>query len=254
MADAPPPPAEIVLAVDGLRKSWGELRAVDDVTFTVGRGEVLALLGPNGAGKTTLMRLICGLLRPDAGRITLAPWPDRSLPQVVGYCPQPLILWPDLTCAEQLVFVGRMHGLSGARCHARADALLARFALTDRAHTLAGQLSGGLQRRLSLALALVHDPPVLILDEPEAGLDPQSRLQLRDIVRTLAHTDGKALLLSTHDMAEAELLADRVAIMDRGRLLTIDTPERLRADAPGDEAARHLEDVFMAWTGRGLRA
>jgi ABC-2 type transport system ATP-binding protein len=207
--------------------------AVDALTLSIEQGELLALLGPNGAGKTTLMRMLCGVLRPDAGELTLFGRRVRALPPSlrarVGYCPQALVIWRDLTCSEQLLLMGRMYGLPSAQARRRTDELLTLLGLEQRADQRAVRLSGGMRRRLSIALALIHDPDLLILDEPAAGLDPQSRVLVRRVILKLAHERRKAVLVSTHDMDEAERLADRVAVMDQGKLIALDTPEALKA-------------------------
>ena len=147
----------------------------------------------------------------------------------VGVCPQEIVLWEKMTCMEQLCFVGRMYGLSASQSNQSSERLLAALDLSEKRNKLARTLSGGLQRRMNLALALVHDPQVVILDEPEAGLDPQSRLRVRELVRSLAKE--KTIIMTTHNMDEAERLADRVAIIDHGHLLVLDTPASLKASS-----------------------
>ncbi|HEY3383640.1 MAG TPA: ABC transporter ATP-binding protein [Vicinamibacterales bacterium] len=221
--------AEIVLAVDGLVKRYGDLVAVEDLSFDVRAGEVFGFLGPNGAGKTTAISMICGLLAPDAGRVLVhgrlmtAGAGTRSS---IGVCPQDVVIWERLTCLEQLEFVGEMYAVPRAEARRRGRELLETLGLTEKAGALAATLSGGMKRRLNLALALVHDPDVVVLDEPEAGLDPQSRITVREFIRSLARR--KTVVLTTHNMDEAERLADRVAIIDHGRLLVLDTPEGLK--------------------------
>jgi ABC-2 type transport system ATP-binding protein len=187
-------------------------------------------LGPNGAGKTTAISLMCGLLRPDGGRVLIHGQPVHggaaSLRARVGVCPQDAVLWEKLTSLEQLEFVGSVYGLAPRRARQRGAALLEALGLAPQAGQLAGRLSGGMKRRLNLALALVHDPELVVLDEPEAGLDPQSRVLVRDFVRALARQ--KTIILTTHNMDEADRLADRVAIIDHGRLLVVDTPAALK--------------------------
>jgi len=216
---------EPVLRATGLTKRYGDVAAVDGLSFDVRRGEVLGFLGPNGAGKTTTLRMLCGLLRPDAGRIELDGRPlDPDHPhglRSVGVSPQAVVIWETLTPAEQLEFTGRLYGLTRQDARGRAAELVATFGLTEKANRLGRTLSGGMQRRLNIALALVHRPSVLFLDEPQAGLDPQSRVLVREYVRSLA--GSATVIVTTHDMEEADKLSDRVCIIDRGRLLVLDT-------------------------------
>lgn len=213
-------------AID-LTKRFGAVDAVLGISLAIGRGEVVSLLGPNGSGKTTFMRMLLGLLQPDAGHVRIAGRAAQADRQQVGYAPQRSIVWPDLTGHEQLTFIASMYGLSDAEGRRRTEELLSRLNLTDVAERRAGALSGGMKRRLSLALALIHDPAVLVLDEPEASLDPASRMLVRGLLRDLAR-EGKAVLVSSHVMAESDRVADRVAIVHDGVLLDLDTPERLK--------------------------
>jgi ABC-2 type transport system ATP-binding protein len=219
-----------ILQTEQLTKSYGTLTAVDALTLEVREGEILGFLGPNGAGKTTSISMMCGLLQPDAGRVLIHGQPVHGgMPEVrahVGVCPQETILWEKLTGLEQLEFIGSLYGLSPRIARRRGAVLLDVLGLSGKADHLAGELSGGMKRRLNLALALVHDPEILVLDEPEAGLDPQSRVLVREYIRSLARK--KTVILTTHNMDEADRLADRVAIIDHGRLLVIDTPEALK--------------------------
>ena len=235
---------DAVLQTEGLTRAFGDVVAVDHLSFTVHPGEVLGLLGPNGAGKTTTIRLICGLLRPDAGRVLFQGRPvsehGRSFRTRVGVCPQEIVLWERLTCLEQLQFIGQMYGLSGAEARTRGGRLLEELGLEDRRDRQARTLSGGMQRRLNLAMALVHDPDLVVLDEPGAGLDPQSRVRVREFIRSLARR--KTVLVTTHNMDEADRVADRVAILDRGKLLVADTPDALKRSA-GD---REVLEIGLA--------
>ncbi|MCP4752250.1 MAG: ABC transporter ATP-binding protein [Proteobacteria bacterium] len=259
------------LQIEDVTRRYGSLTAVDRIALTAQSGEILIFLGPNGSGKTTLLRMICGLLKADNGKIRVfgeevGGRRKRSRLRI-GYCPQALIVWKDLTCLEQLVFMAEMYGLSRRQSGIAARKLVADFGLSNKAETQAGRLSGGMQRRLNLALAMIHDPPILVLDEPTAGLDPQSRLLVRDMIRSMAEHREKTVLMATHDIDEAERLAHRVAIMNQGRLLKLGSPESLikdtlsgvRAEDPTKEesggfrkAAPSLEDVFFDLTGRRL--
>ncbi|MBN2006522.1 MAG: ABC transporter ATP-binding protein [Anaerolineae bacterium] len=221
---------EIVLQTQGLTKRYGALTAVKDLTLEVFAGEVFGFLGPNGAGKTTSINMICGLLKPDAGQVLLHGTPlhdaDAAMRARVGVCPQEIVLWERLTCMEQLQFIGQMYDVPGRMARERAGRLLEDLDLADKRNKLARTLSGGMQRRLNLAMALVHDPEIVVLDEPEAGLDPQSRIKVREYLQSLARK--KTVIVTTHNMDEAERVADRVAIIDHGELLVLDTPDALK--------------------------
>ena len=219
-----------VLQTEHLTKRYGPLTAVDDLSLEVHEGEVFGFLGPNGAGKTTSISMMCGLLKPDAGRVLIhGQLVHGGAPEVrarVGVCPQETVLWEKLTALEQLEFVGTLYGVTPRTARQRGGVLLETLGLSAKSNELAGKLSGGMKRRLNLALALIHDPQILVLDEPEAGLDPQSRVLVREFIRSLARK--KTVILTTHNMDEAERLADRVAIIDHGRLLVVDTPDELK--------------------------
>ncbi len=218
-----------MIEVRELRKSYGALVAVDGVSFDIARGEAFGLLGPNGAGKTTTISMIVGVLRPDAGHIRIDAGADPSRPEIrkkLGVAPQAVALYDSLTGAENLAFFGRLYGLAGADLKARVDWALDFAGLADRRADPVKAYSGGMQRRLNLACALVHDPPVLLLDEPTVGVDPQSRNHIFESIESL-RKQGRTILYTTHYMEEAERLCDRVAIMDQGKILDVDKVERL---------------------------
>ena len=220
-----------ILRVDGLAKAFGDVKAVDGLSLEIRRGEIFGFLGPNGAGKTTTIKMMCGLLRPDRGSVMidgtdLYAAKRRGL-RSIGLSPQAIVIWETLTCYEQLEFIGRMYELDGPRAKRRSLELLETFGLMDKRNKLGRTLSGGMQRRLNIALALVHEPEILFLDEPQAGLDPQSRVLVRDYLRTLAAKT--TIVLTTHDMEEADKLSDRVCIIDRGQKLVLDTVENIKA-------------------------
>lgn len=223
--------AAIVLEAQNLSKSYNGLQAVKNLSLTVEEGEIFGFLGPNGAGKTTTINMLCGLLPPDAGWVRLNGERIQNGRQetkaLVGVCPQNIILWEKLTCLEQLVFIGQMYDLPERKARENALRLLRDLDLEEKRDKRAGTLSGGMQRRLNVAMALVHDPQIIVLDEPEAGLDPQSRVKVREYVQSLARK--KTVILTTHNMDEADRMADRVAIIDHGQLLVLDTPEALKA-------------------------
>lgn len=222
--------ADIVLQTDHLTKKYGALIAVKDLTLQVLEGEVFGLLGPNGAGKTTTINMMCGLIKPDTGTVTIhgkhLSEGDEPIRSRVGVCPQEIVLWERLTCFEQLQFIGQMYGLKASMARRNAENLLKELDLVEKRNKQARTLSGGMQRRLNLAMALVHNPEIVVLDEPEAGLDPQSRLKVRQYIQNIAHE--KTVILTTHNMDEAERLADRVAIIDHGQLLVCDTVDALK--------------------------
>jgi ABC-2 type transport system ATP-binding protein len=220
----------LILQTQHLTKRFGALTAVDDLSLEVHEGEIFGFLGPNGAGKTTSINMMCGLLKPDAGQVLLHGKPvhggDPEVRARVGVCPQETILWDKLTCLEQLEFIGEAYGVPRKVARQRGAEWLEMLGLAAKSGELGGRLSGGMKRRLNLALALVHDPRVIVLDEPEAGLDPQSRVLVRETIRSLARK--KTVILTTHNMDEAERVADRVAIIDHGRLVALDTPDALK--------------------------
>lgn len=212
--------------VQNLRKQFDKLIAVDDISFDIFKNEIFGLLGPNGAGKTTTINMICGLLPVSGGSVQFTGFPGKNTKSLIGYCPQENIFYPKLTCLEQLMFIGQMYGIPSDSVKGRANKLLDLLGLSDKKNTWASKLSGGMKRRLNICLALIHDPEILILDEPEAGLDPQSRILVRDFIK--AFGKEKTIILTTHNMDEADRLADRIAIIDHGQLLLLDTPQNLK--------------------------
>lgn len=244
-----------MLTLREVSKSYGTLRAVDRVSLRVAAGEVVGLLGPNGAGKSTTVALVTGLMRPDSGSVTIGASGDPSraaVRQAIGFAPQELALYDMLTAAESVTLFARLYG--AFRSRRQVLEALDTVGLATRADERVGSYSGGMKRRLNLALALVHEPPILVLDEPTAGVDPQSRAHVRGIIRARA-ASGCAVLLTTHDMEEAEKLSDRIALMDRGTIQAEGTVEELVAihGAGNSRAARGLESVLLKLTGRELR-
>ena len=220
-----------LLECRGLAKRFGDRRAVDDVSFTVAAGEVYGLLGPNGAGKTTTIKMVCGLLAPDAGTVVVAGrsmTEDLSAKSLVGYVPQDVALYPDLTAAENLAFLGRLYRLGGSLLEERIEEALALTELTDRRRERVESFSGGMKRRLNIAAGLLHHPQLLVLDEPTVGVDPQSRHAILERVRELG-AGGMAVVYTTHYMEEAERVCDRVAIVDRGKVVAEGTRRELVA-------------------------
>lgn len=208
------------LCVRGLRKSYGKLEALRDVTFRMAAGERLALLGPNGAGKTTLIRCIAGRTKPNEGGIELfgAALPPTGGRERLGWVPQDIAVYADLTTRENLTAFGRFHGLSGNELIRRVDWALAWTGLEDRAGDLVGGFSGGMKRRVNLACGVMHGPDVLLLDEPTVGVDPQSRQRIFEMLDQL-HAAGTSILLTTHHLDEAEQRCDRIVIIDHGKVI-----------------------------------
>jgi ABC-2 type transport system ATP-binding protein len=242
----------IAIQTRNITKRYGTLTAVEGLSLDVYEGEVFGLLGPNGAGKTTSINMLCGLLKPDAGEVFVGGKSitnsDAKVKSQVGVCPQNINLWNSLTCLEQMQYLGEIYGMKKKTARERSRQLLRELDLEEKMNQLARTLSGGMQRRLNLAMALVHDPEILVLDEAEAGLDPQSRVLVREYIKCLARR--KTIILTTHNMDEAERVADRVAIIDHGRLLIVDTPEALKRKAgEGDVLEIEVDDNLEAAMG-----
>ncbi|MBN2387781.1 MAG: ATP-binding cassette domain-containing protein [Anaerolineales bacterium] len=216
--------------VQDLRKSYGNLAAVQGLTFSVRQGEIFSLLGPNGAGKSTTIAILSCLVPPTAGDATLMGHSIRSRPgavkQVIGVVPQEIALYEDLSARQNLLFWGRMYGLKGDPLRRRVDEVLELVALGERQNDRAGQYSGGMQRRLNIAIALLHEPQIVILDEPTVGIDPQSRRRILDSIQELKRC-GVTILYTTHYMEEAQELSDRIAILDHGRMIAQGTHAEL---------------------------
>ena len=243
--------SSIILKTEGLTKRYGNFTAVKNLSLDVSEGEVFGLLGPNGAGKTTAINMICGLLKPDSGRVLVHGQPiangSSSVRARVGMCPQNIVIWERLTVFEQLRFMGEMYSLSARQARSNSEQVMIELDLVEKRNQQARTLSGGTQRRLNIAMALVHDPDIVVLDEPEVGLDPQSRLKVRQYIQSLAHK--KTVILTTHNMDEAERLADRIAVIDHGELLVLDTPEHLKQRVGrGDVVEIHIRSTPVCST------
>ncbi len=280
-----------MLNLVNVRKSYGKLVAVDGLSLSIRKGELFGLLGPNGAGKSTSVSLAVGLLTPDAGTVAIEGYGSPAVPAVrskIGVAPQSLALYDLLTGEENLRFFGEVYGLSGATLDERVKWCLDFVGLTDRKSDRAGSYSGGMKRRLNLAAAVIHDPELLLLDEPTVGVDPQSRNKIFESIEAL-HREGRTIIYTTHYMEEVERLCDRIAIIDAGKLLALGTlaellatyggPPTLIVTTNGEEqrlqtadpladlnriAARTtidtfqmerptMEQVFLRLTGRSLR-
>jgi ABC-2 type transport system ATP-binding protein len=230
-----------VLHAHHLAKRYGDRVAVDDVSLQVRPGELVGLLGPNGAGKSTTIGMLCGLTTPDAGAVSVAGHPMTVNAQTarhhIGLVTQELALVDELSAHRNVALFGALYGLHGAALQARCQAVLAQVGLAERADDKPATFSGGMKRRLHIACALVHDPDLLLLDEPTAGVDPQSRNAIFETLEDLKRR-GKALLYTTHHMEEVERLADRVVIIDHGRVV---------AEGTLAELVRHLPASRQLW-------
>ncbi|MEA1875280.1 MAG: ABC transporter ATP-binding protein [Bacteroidota bacterium] len=241
--------SNIAIKCRNLSKSYGSLKAVHQMNLEVAKGEIFGFLGPNGAGKSTSIMMICGLLKPDSGLVYINGLELRknpSLSKIIGFCPQENVFWPKLNGLEQLLFMAAMYGIRWKDSKKRAIRLLDDLGLSSKSKSLTSKWSGGMKRRLNIALALIHDPDILILDEPEAGLDPQSRVLIREYFRAMI--PQKTILLTTHNMDEADRMSDRVAIIDDGLIIALGNPRELKREEES------LEDVFIRLTGKSLRS
>jgi ABC-2 type transport system ATP-binding protein len=247
--------SDVLLAIDGLSYRYGERVAVREARLDCRRGEILGLLGPNGAGKTTLLSCVAGLLGGHTGAMTFAGGPYRPAADAaararLGLVPQELALYDDLTARENLAFFARLQGVPKARVDAVAAAALQLAGLTDRAGDRVRTYSGGMKRRLNLAIGDLHEPELLLLDEPTVGVDPQSRNHLFESLQAL-RARGRTMIYTSHYMEEVQRLCDRIAVMNDGAVVATGTAAELatRAGTPGAD----LEQVFLSLTGRSLR-
>lgn len=235
--------ASVLLQVSHLTKSYGARRAVDDVSFQVHAGQTVGLIGPNGAGKSTTVGMICGLLRADAGSITLNGDSIVTGPcdakRVIGFVPQDLALYDDLPARDNLMLFAALYGIQGGDAKRRCAQVLELVQLSDRAGDKPADFSGGMKRRLNIAAALMHDPALLILDEPTVGVDPQSRNAIFDTLEQLKGM-GRSLIYTSHYMEEVERLADHIVIIDHGKILADESPAALHKRLPA-QAALHVE-------------
>ena len=244
-----------LISVDAVGKSFGTRVALDGISFEVDGGGITGLLGPNGAGKTTFLRILTTILPADTGDITVGGSSVSADPGAVraqlGVCPQDLAIYEDLTGHENVAFFGRLSGLSRRKAGESADEQLELVGLADRAGDRAGTYSGGMKRRLNIAVALVASPRLLLLDEPTVGVDPQSRNRIFEVVESL-RDEGMTIVYTTHYMEEADRLCDRVVVIDLGRIVAQGTPDELKSGI-GNPDEVTLEQVFLALTGRSLR-
>lgn len=248
-----------VLSIEGLYKRFGSQPVLDGLDLQVARGEIVGLLGPNGCGKSTTLNIVCGLLDADAGQVLVNGEPvSPCTASSVGLCPQAGALYVDLLPAENLDFFARLYGLTASQRRLRVDELMQRFDLTAHAATRVGRLSGGWQQRLNLAVALVHSPQLLVLDEPTASVDVQARLALWGLIEEL-RDGGMTIVLTTHQIQEAERLCNRVALMRNGRVAEVGSVPELLARVPAqavavlqtrDEAATTRRAQALGWAVR----
>jgi ABC-2 type transport system ATP-binding protein len=247
--------AEAFLVAQDVHKSFNENKAVNGVSFIINKGEIFGLLGPNGAGKTTTIRILSTVLEADRGDVSVGGHSIREkaadVRNLIGVCPQELALYENLSAMDNMVFFGRMAGLDGKEARAQATAHLELMGLLERAKGKVDKFSGGMKRRINLAIALMGHPELLFLDEPTVGIDPQSRNNIYENIEGL-RKDGMTILYTTHYMEEADRLCDRVAIMDGGQIIAIDTPYELKKQIGPPEQVT-LEGVFLNLTGRTLR-
>lgn len=225
--------AQPILDVSNVVKRYGALTAVNDVSFSVEEGEIFGLLGPNGAGKSTLISMLTGVFAPDSGSIRIVGMDVVSeadtVKRLIGVVPQEIALYPTLSARENLRFFGEMYGPGGKTLQQRVDRALEMVAMTERAGDAVRTYSGGMKRRINLAIGLINNPRILFLDEPTVGVDPQSRNHIFESVEMLRREQNMSILYTTHYMEEAERLCDRVAIIDRGQIIALDTPRNLIA-------------------------
>ncbi|HUK37108.1 MAG TPA: ABC transporter ATP-binding protein, partial [Vicinamibacterales bacterium] len=234
-----------MIEVQHLSKRYGRVTAVDDVSFRVERGEILGFLGPNGAGKTTTMRILTGYMPASDGKAIVAGFDVFDQPveakRRTGYLPETPPLYPDMSVLEYLTFVAKIKGVGAAERHQRVKAVMDRTRVADMAHRQCGKLSKGYKQRVGLAQAIIHNPDVLILDEPTAGLDPKQIIETRQLIKELA--GNHTIILSTHILPEVSQTCQRVVIINKGRVVAVDTPDNLTARLRGSETMYVQVDV-----------
>lgn len=242
----------LALTIQNLTKSFEDKTAVDDLNLQIQKGELFGLLGPNGAGKTTIINILCGLIKPTSGSAQILGYDVQKdttkVKELIGVCTQETTIYPYLTAVENLELFGNLHLVNKKTLQERSLMLLEKMGLQEDAKRRTSKYSGGMKRRLSLTLALIHDPEIAFLDEPTVAMDPQSRHAVWDFIKE-QKTKGKTIILTTHYMEEAEELCDRVGIIDHGKLITLGTPKELIAK----NNVKNLEEVFIQLTGRNMR-
>lgn len=240
------------IILEHLTKKYEDVIAVEDLSLQIEKDELFGLLGPNGAGKTTTINVLCGLIKPTSGTVKVGGFDVQretsKVKELIGVCPQETAIYPYLTGAENVELFGNLHGMTKENIKTRRNMLLEKLGLTQEAKRKTEKYSGGMKRRLSLILALIHDPQIAFLDEPTVAMDPQSRHAVWDFIRELKKED-KTIILTTHYMEEAETLCDRVGIIDHGKLIALGPPKELILK----EKVTNLEEVFINLTGRRIR-
>ena len=228
---------EIIIRVEGLVKHYGEVTALDGVSFHVNKGEIFGLLGPNGAGKTTLIEIICGLRKFDDGKVTILGFDlvkdSYKVRSLIGFCPQETLLYDLLSVKENFAFTASLYSMSSREFKEKLDYFSKILGVEEFLNRKVKELSGGMKRRANLATSIIHDPPIIILDEPTVGFDPNVKREFWELIKSLRE-NGKTVLLSTHDMYEADELCDRVAIMDKGKIVALDKPQMLKEKFGGE--------------------
>ncbi|MCW4055080.1 MAG: ABC transporter ATP-binding protein [Candidatus Bathyarchaeota archaeon] len=243
---------ESAITIENLVKEFEDVTAVAGISLHVKEGELFGLLGPNGAGKTTTINILCGLIKPTNGTAKVGSYDVKKEPakvkELIGVCLQETAIYPYLTGAENVELFGNLHAMKKETLKKRRDMLIEHVGLTGDAKRRTAKYSGGMKRRLSLILALIHDPQIAFLDEPTVGMDPKSRRDVWDFIKKLKK-EGKTIILTTHYMEEAEELCDRVGIIDHGKLIALGSPEALISK----HKVKNLEEVFINITGRKIR-
>lgn len=243
---------ESEIVIHDLTKKFEDITAVDGLSLNINKGELFGLLGPNGAGKTTIINILCGLLAPTKGSVSVGGYNVQkelqNVKELIGVCTQETAVYPFLTGRENVELFGNLHAMPKQRIKKNAEDLLEHLGLIEDANRRVGEYSGGMKRRINLIMALVHDPEIAFLDEPTVAMDPQSRRAVWDFIRKL-RKQGRTIILTTHYMEEAEELCDRVGIVDHGKLIALGSPRHLKDKF----SAKDLEEVFIQLTGRRIR-